>query len=305
MFNSSGAVGGVLKEKSDSEDNLLKTNESKIKDFVEDKSNQPNLNNDRESNFNLRDNDKQEEVFISETCGYFNKFIEELENRGTVGLTSNSIKAINDMKMKMNLFTSEPKIPKIVHNKNVVGPETGAITKNKIKQDKYSSDNEEIKDKLNINTKVVEAKTSQIIRSKYKLKKNKHSSSSSTSESDDTLESSSQDETNSSQNSDESVCIKKNKRNKNKNRVSNRRKMLEKLDVRQLPKLETFTEESGQNLGIYLDKFERYCSENYKGDKDLWIGELERHLKGKILDTFLVLRDVSDSYRDVKHKLLK
>ena len=62
--------------------------------------------------------------------------------------------------------------------------------------------------------------------------------------------------------------------------------LLKKIDSRQLPKLEKFSEESGQSLSTSLIKFENYCKENFRGPKDLWINELENHLKGRILDTF-------------------
>ena len=82
-------------------------------------------------------------------------------------------------------------------------------------------------------------------------------------------------------------------------------RLLEKIDSRQLPKLEKFSEESGQSLSAYLVKFENYCKESFRGPKDLWINELENHLKGGILDTFSSIRDFNDSYEDLKNKLLK
>jgi hypothetical protein len=49
--------------------------------------------------------------------------------------------------------------------------------------------------------------------------------------------------------------------------------VLEKLDNRKVPDIEKFSEESGLSLGKYLQKFEDYCTQNFEGSKDSWIGE--------------------------------
>jgi hypothetical protein len=81
-------------------------------------------------------------------------------------------------------------------------------------------------------------------------------------------------------------------------------KLLEKLDTRQIPELPVFNEESGEDLKRYLDKFESYCRDNFKGHQYLWIGELERHLQGKTLEEFKSVRSFDDSYNEVKKKLI-
>lgn len=53
-----------------------------------------------------------------------------------------------------------------------------------------------------------------------------------------------------------------------------------------------------------MDKFDKYYKDNFKGERDFWIGELERHLSSKTLESFKSLRNLSDSYDDIKRKLL-
>lgn len=80
--------------------------------------------------------------------------------------------------------------------------------------------------------------------------------------------------------------------------------ILKRMDPRKLPDLEKYDEERGQDLSNYFNKFEEYCQNNFKGNRDSWIGELGKHLQGKSLDVFLATRDVDESYDDLKNKLL-
>ena len=79
----------------------------------------------------------------------------------------------------------------------------------------------------------------------------------------------------------------------------------ERLDTRKVPPQEKFDDEGGQDLNKYLVKFEKYCSSNYKGDKSLWIGELERHLTGRVLQAYKAVKDIDDTYEIAKKKLLQ
>jgi uncharacterized protein YlaI len=81
------------------------------------------------------------------------------------------------------------------------------------------------------------------------------------------------------------------------------RSVLEKLDTRKVPDIEKFSEESGMSLRKYLQKFEDYCTQNFKGSRDSWIGELERHLQDRALKAFRSLHDVSDTYDCIKEKI--
>lgn len=82
-------------------------------------------------------------------------------------------------------------------------------------------------------------------------------------------------------------------------------KAMSRLDARKIPHMEKFEEGSGQELMSYLKKFEHFCKNNYRGDKVLWIGELEQHLSGKIQSAFKAMRDVDDTYEDAKEKLVE
>ena len=103
------------------------------------------------------------------------------------------------------------------------------------------------------------------------------------------------------------------KRNRPKKRMKKSKKdeftlMLEamsKLDMRQIPKFEAFDEESGVNLKYYLDSFEVYCKQNFKGANRFWIGELEALLSGSTLRAFRSVRSVDDSWASLKKKLIK
>jgi hypothetical protein len=79
--------------------------------------------------------------------------------------------------------------------------------------------------------------------------------------------------------------------------------MLAMLDNRKAPPLEKFDEDSGQQLRVYLRRFEAFCADNFRGSKDWWIGQLEQKLDGTILEAFTSPRDVDDSYDDIKRKL--
>lgn len=80
---------------------------------------------------------------------------------------------------------------------------------------------------------------------------------------------------------------------------------IRRLDSRKLPAQEKFSESSGESLKHYLEKFEKYCKHNFKGEKIFWIGELQRHLQGRVLLAFESLKDVTDSYHSLRNKLLK
>ena len=105
----------------------------------------------------------------------------------------------------------------------------------------------------------------------------------------------------------------KNMKNVNKRTKYNRQndkggksltKLLKRIDNKQVPKQEMFNEESGQNLESYLKKLEMYCEDNFKGDREFWIGELERHLNGKTLESFKSLRNFNYTYETMKGKFL-
>ena len=76
------------------------------------------------------------------------------------------------------------------------------------------------------------------------------------------------------------------------------------VDHRQPPKLEKFSEDSGQSFVKFLDKFERYCEQNIRGGDEFWLGVLEEHLEGKMLKNFRIIRKQYDEYGAVVEQLL-
>ena len=52
------------------------------------------------------------------------------------------------------------------------------------------------------------------------------------------------------------------------------KKLIDKLDNMITPKQEPFKEETGQDLKKYVERFEEYCKDNFKGKNYLCIGEL-------------------------------
>ena len=104
-------------------------------------------------------------------------------------------------------------------------------------------------DKCTVNENLVKPETGARSKVKSMIKQERHNSKSSDSESNSEIVSSSNDDIDSSQlSSDESSSENEEKSHKKKrSHRSSMRKLLDKIDVRQLPKLEAFTEDSGQN----------------------------------------------------------
>ena len=80
--------------------------------------------------------------------------------------------------------------------------------------------------------------------------------------------------------------------------------LVDKIDTRKVPKIGKFDETSGEHLDSYLNKFELYCKDNIKGSRDFWIDELEDLFTGETLEAFKAVKDVGDSYRLIKNKML-
>ena len=221
---------------------------------------------------------------ILQTCNMFNAFMDKLSIRGTVGLTETSIDVIHDLKRNMIKFINDDPnvyIPQKEKDKGArpkIFKKSGSETVKPTVPEISSSDSDSISSGCvasSDTSTVTDSDTSiRIKKKKSKLRgSKKHGRTDSESDS-----------------------------RKVNTTIT---KLLRKIDNRQLPKLERFSEESGQSLTAYLVKFENYCKESFRGPKDLWISELENHLKGSILDTFSSIRDFNDSYQDLKHKLLK
>jgi hypothetical protein len=71
-----------------------------------------------------------------------------------------------------------------------------------------------------------------------------------------------------------------------------------------MPPMQKFDETSGQDLKKYLRRFEAYCRDNFRGDRDAWADVLQKHLQGRSHETFRSLRGIDDSYDEVRQKLI-
>lgn len=94
------------------------------------------------------------------------------------------------------------------------------------------------------------------------------------------------------------------RKNRPGDNIENLTRAMEKLDTRKTPSPGKFGMESEIELKVFLDRFEIYCNNNFKGDKQFWIYELEQHLLGKFLTAFRVMKTCDDDYDDIKKKLL-
>jgi hypothetical protein len=80
---------------------------------------------------------------------------------------------------------------------------------------------------------------------------------------------------------------------------------MKKMDMRATPAFESYDEDGGMDLKVYLKSFEDYCKENFRGAQLFWIGELEKKFRGETLKAFKAVRSVDDSYDSLKLKMIK
>ena len=81
--------------------------------------------------------------------------------------------------------------------------------------------------------------------------------------------------------------------------------LFQKLDNRIVPRPESFDSSSGQSFHDFLEIFEEYCQNTFRGSSRLWVAELGRLLTGDMLSAFNTLRVTGDTYGTVKAKLLQ
>ena len=207
--------------------------------------------------------------------------ISQLQGRGQEGLSEESSKVILEIKQEMKNFTEKD---------NMGEPMKGAKPKTKIKNKKHESSSDEsqflsFSDESSDSGKKKKNQEKGKFQRKARVKAHHKSSS-------DTDTSISSEEKDSETDKGES---------KNFKLI---RKLIESVDNRCTPPQADFDENSGQSLSEYLKQFEKYCSQTFKGDKYLWIGELKKHLSGRTLTGFQSIYQVNDSYREIKKKLL-
>lgn len=78
---------------------------------------------------------------------------------------------------------------------------------------------------------------------------------------------------------------------------------MSRMDMRNAPTMETYNDESGICLKYYLQAFEVYCRENFRGLPRFWIGELEAKLSGDALKAFHSVRSMDDTWESLVKKL--
>lgn len=92
-------------------------------------------------------------------------------------------------------------------------------------------------------------------------------------------------------------------RYRNRNSHTSLVRALENLDNRKMPEFHKYDEASGEDLVRYMKKFETYCEQNYRGDKSLWVRELEKNLFGKSKEALRSLVEVDDSFEIAVKKM--
>ena len=252
---------------------------------------------------------QEEDSAIADNLAHIDKFLDTLEGRGTDGLSQDQINRIDQLKSKFVKVVT-PLSPK-KSTKKLFKPNSDSDIKPKgnKKSDRaaanelmslsddssdstadghstsYSTANTtnegSSSDQSKRQSKTKSKKNVKKIKTKKVKKEKKHSEESEETEEEEQL------------------------RNRKESDIQLLVRAFSRLDGRKVPAQEKFDEKSGQDLKRYLKKFESYCESNYKGDRSLWIGELERHLSGKVLEALRAVRDVDDSYERVKDKLLE
>lgn len=259
-----------------------------------------------------RDKERKAEVeereIIDTNLLFVEQFLKKVEDRGN-DLSSESLNKIEMFKLEWGHFFNQGVKNKPTVEAKVKGDKLGkarAPKKDKPKVDKSKGAYPKFKKELSANSET---------------DKDYDPSSESGSEESNNISvgSTSSEQSNTDESSEEvsSGVVEKHKKRKSKKKstknkeskkenfeMENLIKVMGKLDTRKVPPQEKFDESSGESLKRYLTKFERYCTINFKGEKDLWIGELERHLSGKILEAYKIEKDVNDSYKSLKNKLI-
>lgn len=91
---------------------------------------------------------------------------------------------------------------------------------------------------------------------------------------------------------------------KHRKRVPRYRKIKYYVDNRRTLEMEVFKEDYNVSFEKYLTRFEEYCREIFGSKKYLWIGELEKHLTGKLLLAFQSMRGPGEEYNNIKKVFL-
>ena len=218
----------------------------------------------------------EEDVVIVDTCQGFIHFLDSLQKRGLTNLSIVSRSKLVYIRRRMAQFIGV-NIDEVPDQRGGAIPKRKPCTTNKTLGSK-------LKDEM-CNSESIDSPIS---------------NSSSSFVSIDCVQSSSSD----NDKSTVASSVSRSRKSKSAKKISIS-KLVQNLENRPVHRIATFNEEYGQDLEKYLIKFEDFCCNNFKDNKDFWIGELEGNLKGKTLETFVSLRDYTDGYDEVKLKLLE
>ena len=262
-----------------------------------------------ENNHQLHEDDLivKEENEIEQQVAHINQFMEVFEGYDESELSVKSRRSLFMLKRKMARFgktainppnksedeTHEDKFSEGTHKRS----DKDDIYESKIFKRRHEcSDKEGRRDTKHKrkaeSTSKLEKKSGIALR---KMKKKLDSTDSDDSE--ESTEDSSEDETEYEQDTEEEDD------NKASN-FSDLTKAIKQLDFRKVPEIEAFEEDGDETLPEYLVRFEKYCSQNIRGDKTFWLGELKTKLTGETLKTIQTITEKKDTYKQVKQKLL-
>lgn len=250
----------------------------------------------------------EEAEALEHNCSYFRDFIKDLKSRGDKGMSSQSKKIIKNMKKEMGEFLNSdeclPKSEVVAEKLKFSSEPLGDTTKGAISKTRSSRKSVEKDSSLSENSDGSSISSPSDVTGSEDSQKE-------SSDDDDLVADSKAKPTPDKRKHKTKKHNKHNKQNKdcnnNKHTTSDEDKFalfLKRLDNRSIPKQEPFHDEAGQDLNRYLVRFEEYCTNTFKGNRYLWIVELERNLQGRVLEGFRSLRDYEDDYEDVKSKLL-
>ena len=242
-----------------------------------------------------------EEAAIKCNCDNFNDFLVQLKTRNYKGQCEDTIKALAELKRNMSEYLSEEITDNNVNNKKANGKSN-------------QTDDQEYEFKKHISKSKTNNRRDKSVKSGHsKVKSRMHSSQSSSSSSSEELQketdsmSSTSDGSSGSEESEVSNTksgAKRKRKIKRKTELSDFAEVLLKLDNRMIPQQDKFDEESGRDFLEYIEQFEEYCQTNFKGHQNLWISELGRHLQGKMLQNYYLLKESCRSYQELKSKLV-
>ena len=254
------------------------------------------------------DSDEEEEIVLEENLDHLNNFLSQLCQRGVDNVPTNSLRKIKELREKWKQvleLTDESDA-----NSSSVSKQKVQISK-VVKSEKANSSDRKASKGVSREVMLKESKaTPKVKRGRKRLSSSDTSNQYSSSEQSYRTDYGSPRPSRKASNRKQSNKMKKTAQyysedSSDDDRVDRFAKAIARLDNRKIPDPDKFDEKSGEDLRQYLERFEDYCRENFKGDKIFWVGELKRHLSGRLLEAFEATKTVSDTYGGVKAKLLE